>query len=131
MTVKASAKIARQIVSFRIQPEEITRPMGQAKQPTESDDDVIVCLCERVTAGEIRELIRKGVHDMNMIKAITRAGMGPCGAKSCDNLIRQIFRQEGIPVDDIVAGTRRPLFVEAPMGTLAGVDMARKEPKNA
>lgn len=131
VTVKASAKIARQIVSFRIQPEEITRPMGQAKQPTESDDDVIVCLCERVTAGEIRELIRKGVHDMNMIKAITRAGMGPCGAKSCDNLIRQIFRQEGIPVDDIVAGTRRPLFVEAPMGTLAGVDMARKEPKNA
>ncbi|MGB3975611.1 MAG: FAD-dependent oxidoreductase [bacterium] len=137
VTVKAPAKIAQRIVSFRIQPEEITRPMKQAIQSVDSDDNVIVCLCERVTAGEIRALIRKGVHDMNMIKAITRAGMGPCGAKSCDNLIRQIFKQEGIPVEDIVAGTRRPLFVETPMGTLAGVDMdgvatsLRKEPNNA
>ena len=50
---------------------------------------------------------------MNQLKAITRIGMGPCGAKTCDVTLRQIFRQEGIPVEEIIANTRRPIFVEA------------------
>jgi sarcosine oxidase, subunit alpha len=134
VTVRAPADIAERVVSFRIQPEELTRPMEHVVISEEDDDAIMVCLCERVTAGEIRELIRKGVYDINMIKAITRAGMGPCGSKNCDNLIRQIFRQEGIPVRDIVPGTRRPLFIETTLGTLAGGDTdnipqpLRKEP---
>ncbi|MBN1879194.1 (2Fe-2S)-binding protein [bacterium] len=120
VTLKASPDIAPRVVSFRIQPESVSAPMNKTVIPVGKQDDIMVCLCERVTAGEVRELVRKGVHDLNMIKAITRAGMGPCGAKNCDNLIRQIFRQEGIPVDQITPGTRRPLFVEVPLGIFAG-----------
>ena len=80
----------------------------------------MVCLCERVTAREVLDLIRKGITDLNQIKAVTRAGMGPCGAKTCDNLIKQLFRQEGISLDEIEPNTRRPLFVEVPMGRFAG-----------
>lgn len=38
-------------------------------------DEVIICRCERVTAGEIRQLIKEGVRDINEIKTITRASM--------------------------------------------------------
>ncbi|MHA1853810.1 MAG: FAD-dependent oxidoreductase [Candidatus Heimdallarchaeaceae archaeon] len=75
-------------------------------------DDAIICRCERVTAGEIRALIRKGIRDMNSIKAITRAGMGACGAKTCSALIERLFREEGIPPSDYKPFTKRPLFVE-------------------
>ncbi len=98
--------------------------------PVGKSDDIMVCLCERVTAGEVRALVRKGVHDINMIKAVTRAGMGPCGSKNCDNLIRQIFRQEGVPVDQITPGTRRPLFVEVPLGIFAGGSEDEISPKH-
>ena len=79
-----------------------------------------MCRCERVTAGEMRALIRAGVQDLNHIKAVTRAGMGACGGKTCTNLIKRLFREEGVPPARVVENTRRPLFVEVPLGALAG-----------
>ena len=79
----------------------------------------MACLCERVSAAEVRRLVRQGITDINQIKAITRAGMGACGGKSCDALIRSIFRQEGV-VPGKITRAKRPLFVEVPLGTLAG-----------
>jgi bacterioferritin-associated ferredoxin len=72
-----------------------------------------------VTAGEIRELVRKGITDVNQIKAISRAGMGPCGQKTCGNLMGQIFRAEKISQQDIVNNVRRPLYIEVPLGKFA------------
>jgi sarcosine oxidase, subunit alpha len=82
-------------------------------------DEEVVCLCERVTAGEIRDLVKKGITDMNQIKALTRAGMGPCGYKTCENLMMQLFRAEQIAAEDIVKNVRRPLFIEVPLGKFA------------
>jgi len=109
--------VAKKIVSFKIQNAEVTKQTNNKKKSI--SDEEMVCLCERVSAKEIRDLIKKGITDMNQIKAITRAGMGPCGAKSCDNLIKQIFRQEGIKLDDVEPNTRRPVFVEVPLGKFA------------
>jgi sarcosine oxidase, subunit alpha len=109
--LKAPKDVAKKIVSFIIQDE-----IPQTKKPDVLDETEMVCLCERVTKAEILDLIKAGMRDMNQIKALTRAGMGPCGAKSCDNLIKQIFRQEKIPVSEITENTRRPLFVEVPLG---------------
>ncbi len=81
----------------------------------------MVCLCERVNADEIRSLVRKGIIDMNQIKAITRAGMGPCGYKTCENLMKQIFREEDIPLEEVELNLRRPLFVEVPLGKFSDV----------
>lgn len=119
VSLTVPAQLAKKVVSFRIQNPEVTLPMDHAIIPVGKNDDIMVCLCERVTAGDIRKLVKKGVHDLNMIKAITRAGMGPCGSKNCDNLIRQVFRQEGIPMAEIVPGTRRPVFVEVELGKFA------------
>lgn len=86
------------------------------------EDDTIVCRCERVTAGEIRALIRGGCRDMNEIKADTRAGMGACGGKTCTPLIERIFREEGVPLSEIKENVKRPLFVEVPLGVFAGAN---------
>lgn len=46
-------------------------------------DDVTVCRCEEVSAGEIRRAIATGAMGPNQTKAFTRCGMGPCQGRSC------------------------------------------------
>ncbi len=83
-------------------------------------DDTIICRCERVTAGEIRAMIRGGSRDISEIKAVTRACMGACGAKTCTPLIHRLFREEGFPDAEVVDQLKRPLFMEVPLGAFAG-----------
>ena len=118
--VRVPRGIAKKVAGFNVQREEVTLPKGK---PTVDriPDDAIVCRCERVTAGEIRKWIRKGVRDLNQIKAITRAGMGACGSKTCGDLILQLFKDEGVPAEDITLHTIRPLFIEAPLGAFSNV----------
>ncbi len=121
--VRVQKEIADRVAGIRIQ--NPPKPVLLSDVPLRDDD--IVCRCERVTAGEIRKLIRQGVRDMNQIKAITRAGMGACGGKTCTPLIERIFRQEGISREEYTKGTKRPLFVEVPLGILAGLKEAKNE----
>lgn len=114
--IKVPKEIAQKVVSFRIQDEDISKPLEDLRFPDKIDEEEMVCLCERVNADEIRSLVRKGIIDMNQIKAITRAGMGPCGYKTCENLMKQIFREEDIPLEEVELNLRRPLFVEVPLG---------------
>jgi sarcosine oxidase, subunit alpha len=101
-----------------VQEQQITQPMDHYVEHV--SDDTIVCRCERVTAGEIRGLVRQGYRDMNELKVVTRAGMGSCGAKTCNQLIHRIFREEGVPSKEVADHTRRPLFIEVPLGLFAG-----------
>ncbi len=107
--------IAKQIAGFRIQDESVSAPLAQTIVPERMADDAMICLCERVSVGQVRSLIRKGISDLNQIKAITRAGMGPCGAKTCEVMIKSLLREEGIPTTDVVPNTKRPLFIEIPL----------------
>lgn len=94
---------------------------GAEEIPKVSGAKDIVCRCERVTEGEIRALIRSGVRDMNAIKAVTRVGMGACGGKTCTNLIKRLFREEGVALEEVIENTQRPLFIEVELGAFAGV----------
>jgi sarcosine oxidase subunit alpha len=116
--VRAPREIAKQIAGIRAQEPWATVPLGAAI--ARIADDEIVCRCERVTAGEIRALIRSGFRDINHVKAVTRAGMGACGGKTCSNLLLRLFREEGVPPNQVTENTRRPLFIEVPLGALAG-----------
>jgi len=117
--VCAPRAIARRIAGIRRQQPWVGEPLEEAIQRVA--DDEVVCRCERVTAGEIRALIRAGVRDMNHLKAITRAGMGACGSKTCANLIKRLFREEGVPAAEFTENVPRPLFIEVPLGAFAGV----------
>jgi len=46
-------------------------------------DDVVVCRCEGVTAGRIREAVALGCRGPNQVKSFTRCGMGPCQGRMC------------------------------------------------
>ena len=127
VSVKLPSGIAKLAVGIKLIKSSYTEPMDLYQQPY-TDDDIIVCRCERVSVGEIRKWIRYGVHDFNELKALTKAGMGACGGKTCTSLINRIFREEGIKQEIITPGTKRPLFVEVPMGVFAGLK-AKKEGK--
>jgi NADPH-dependent 2,4-dienoyl-CoA reductase/sulfur reductase-like enzyme len=50
----------------------------------DAPDDLIVCRCEEVTAGELRACARDtGTREMNRLKALTRIGMGRCQGRMC------------------------------------------------
>ena len=53
------------------------------KQAQKPNDDVTICRCEQVSAGEIRQAARAGCAGMNQLKAFTRCGMGPCQGRMC------------------------------------------------
>jgi hydrogen cyanide synthase HcnB len=47
-------------------------------------DDLVVCRCEEITAGELRACARDtGAREMNRLKALTRVGMGRCQGRTC------------------------------------------------
>lgn len=130
------------IVEVEVEPEIATKVAGiqlQAAQDFEtgaeiidlSNEDTIICRCERVTVGEIRALIRSGVRDFNEIKTITRAGAGSCGGKTCRSLILRLFREEGIPQSEISLTVHRPLFKEVELGVFAGLQPDAAEQKDS
>jgi sarcosine oxidase, subunit alpha len=119
--VKAPKEMAKQIAGIRVQEPWVTEPADAVILPQGIPDDEIICRCERVTAGELRALVRSGIRDMNHLKAVTRAGMGACGGKTCPSLLKRLFREEGVPAGQITELTRRPLFMEVSLGAFAGV----------
>jgi bacterioferritin-associated ferredoxin len=119
--VRAPREVAKRIAGIRVQDPWVTRPADDEHSIDTVADDEVVCRCERVTAGELRKLIRSGIRDMNHLKAATRAGMGACGGKTCPSLIKRLFREEGVPAGQITDLTKRPLIMEVPLGAFAGV----------
>jgi Fe-S-cluster-containing hydrogenase component 2/bacterioferritin-associated ferredoxin len=117
--VRAPAEIAKKIAGIRVQEPWVTEPVEEKRERI--PDQEVVCRCERVTAGQLRELIRAAARDMNQLKSATRCGMGACGGKTCTQLIKRLFREEGIAPAEVTDLTQRPIFMEVPLGAFAGV----------
>lgn len=117
--VQAPSAIAKQIAGIQVQEPWVSEPSDEVVGRV--PDEEIVCRCERVTAGEVRAWIRQGVRDLNELKSLTRAGMGACGGKTCPSLLKRIFREEGVSLDQVTDFTKRPLMMEVPLGAFAGV----------
>jgi len=116
--VRAPKAIAKHIAGMRVQQPWVSAALAEVQ--TRLSNDTIVCRCERVSAGEIRALIRQSYRDVNEIKTVTRAGMGACGGKTCVALIQRLFREAGLATEAITPNVKRPLFVEVPLGVFAG-----------
>ncbi|MCK5245613.1 FAD-dependent oxidoreductase [Candidatus Bipolaricaulota bacterium] len=123
--VEAQRDIAERIAGIRVQAPRVGQSLPEVVRPLHDGD--IVCRCERVTAGEIRDLIRKGYRDINEIKTLTRAGMGACGGKTCQAPILRLFRECGVPLDQITENVPRPLFVEVPFAAFASAQFGKTE----
>ena len=53
----------------------------------------IVCLCEKVTEGEIREAIRRGARTVDGVKRRCGCGMGRCQGGRCQPEIRRLLAE--------------------------------------
>ncbi|MCR4397742.1 MAG: (2Fe-2S)-binding protein [Firmicutes bacterium] len=89
------------------------------------DDELIVCRCEEVTAGEIRRAIRDGARDLSAVKRRTRAGMGLCQGRTCESLVvRLLCKELGLRAGDVAPASPRPPVVPVPFGAIGDPDEA-------
>ena len=56
-------------------------------------NEVVICRCEEVTAGEVREAIKMGCLGPNQLKAFSRCGMGNCQGRYCGMTVINIFSE--------------------------------------
>ena len=64
----------------------------------------VICRCETITEGEIRDAIKApaGAIDIDGVKRRTRAGMGRCQGGFCGSKVLEILAEElGVPKEDI------------------------------
>ena len=58
------------------------------------DDDMLVCRCEEVTKGEIRQAVHAGMFTIEEIRRFLRSGMGLCQGQTCGKLVKGIVARE-------------------------------------
>jgi NADPH-dependent 2,4-dienoyl-CoA reductase/sulfur reductase-like enzyme len=113
-------------VQLAIRPflDELYRPPRSLTLPR---DGTIVCRCEEVSAGKIREMARLGCVGPNQTKFFSRCGMGPCQGRVCGNVVTQLLADElAAPPAEVGAYRVRAPLKPIPLGALAG--LAREAP---
>lgn len=75
------------------------------------DDDMIVCRCEEVTQGEIRQAVHDGMFTIAEIRRYLRCGMGLCQGQTCAKLVKGIVARElNVSPDELEpASSRAPM----------------------
>ncbi|MER6710491.1 NAD(P)/FAD-dependent oxidoreductase [Streptomyces sp. NPDC000877] len=83
-----------------------------AHWPEQVTDDTVVCRCEEVTAGAVRDALDLGAGDERTVKLLTRAGMGWCQGRMCSTAVAGLAGCPPTPA-------RRPFARPVPLGVLA------------
>jgi bacterioferritin-associated ferredoxin len=87
-------------------------------------DDVLVCRCEEVTAGALREAVRLGAQGPNQAKAFSRCGMGPCQGRLCGLTVTELIAQATQRTPQDVGFYRiRPPLKPLTVGELASAEL--------
>jgi len=121
--LKADARLA----GLRLFLDRLYRPRSEVLVPP--DDAVVVCRCEEVTAGALRQAAALGVAGPNQAKAFTRAGMGPCQGRNCGLTVAAILADaEGKTAADMGQFRVRPPIKPITVDQLA--DLAVAEPSD-
>ena len=85
--------------------------------------ETVVCRCEEVTAGEIRDCVAMGAMGPNQMKAFLRCGMGPCQGRICGlNVVETIADARGMSPPEIGYYRIRPPIKPVTLGELAALD---------
>ncbi len=85
-------------------------------------DDTLVCRCEEVSAGVVREAVNEwGATNARTVKLLTRSGMGWCQGRVCGYATAGLTARacgRDCDVTDLEAFAERPLSVPLPLGTM-------------
>jgi D-hydroxyproline dehydrogenase subunit alpha len=83
-------------------------------------NDTLVCRCEEVTAGQVREAAAGWGPDVNFIKGVTRCGMGYCQGRICGGMVEELTaRTLGCERAVVGAFRVRPPLKPVPVSALA------------
>lgn len=81
----------------------------------------IVCICQDITEGEIRDAIKRGYNDIESLKRYTGAATGPCQGKIClTHIIAMLAMELGKSPEELGMPTQRPPIKPIPLSVLAG-----------
>lgn len=84
-----------------------------------ADDATVVCRCEEVRAGALATAIST-TADVSVVKALTRAGMGPCQGRNCQrHIASMISRRTGEPIGTVAVATPRMPVRPVPIAAIA------------
>ena len=101
------------------------RPPAQSCVPA---DDVMVCRCEEVSAGDIRRYVDLGCLGPNQTKAFGRCGMGPCQGRQCGLSVTQIIAaHRRVPPAEVGYYRIRPPLKPITLAQLAGESHSLEE----
>lgn len=90
----------------RLKRAQAVRPLLDALYPparafTTIRDETIICRCEVIKAGEVREALAMGAQGPNQLKAFLRTGMGPCQGRMCAYTVAALASEaHGEPTGD-------------------------------
>ncbi|XYK79043.1 MAG: FAD-dependent oxidoreductase [Labrenzia sp.] len=104
------------------------RPFLDALYPVPQEiacpaNDVQICRCEEVSAGEIRDYARLGCLGPNQTKAFGRSGMGPCQGRYCGLTVTEILAKEHSLSPDQVGSYRIRMPIKpVTLGELAALN---------
>ncbi len=87
-------------------------------------DEIVVCRCEEVTAGAVRDAVRQGCMGPNQAKAFLRVGMGPCQGRLCGPVVSEVIAAaRGITPAEAGYYRIRPPLKPIGLGELAAVEL--------
>lgn len=95
-------------------------PCPEALEPA---DDTVICRCEEITAGQIRQTAALGCLGPNQAKSYTRAGMGPCQGRYCGLTVTALLAKATGQSPDVTGYYRvRPPLKPVTLAELASMD---------
>jgi hypothetical protein len=81
------------------------RPERMAKLP----DETILCRCEEVKLGAVRDVIKEGVRSLHEVRVLCRVGMGPCQGRYCTtSALRWLSKETGRTLEELGSDSPRP-----------------------
>jgi NADPH-dependent 2,4-dienoyl-CoA reductase/sulfur reductase-like enzyme len=90
---------------------------------SEPVDEIVVCRCEEVTAGEVRAAVAQGDFAPDHVKRILRCGMGPCQGRICGPVVSKLIADaRRCSVDDVGYYNVRPPLKPLSLEEIAAID---------
>jgi sarcosine oxidase, subunit alpha len=92
------------------------------------------CVCEDVTAKDIRLSVKEGYDSIELCKRYTTVMMGPCQGRMCQlPAVRLMASETGQTLEEVGTTTARPPWSTVPLGALAGrpFEPAKRTPIHA
>lgn len=86
-------------------------------------EDTVICRCEEVTLGAIRDAVARGARSAADVKMITRCGMGNCQGRMCELRMAQtvlaLLNDPDLSLENVGSFTTRPPLYPLPVAVLS------------